>query len=57
MYLVANTKMKKSERGGGEEGDRRSHLIHPDYKVRLRLSDTVLPPFSFSPSLSPSLLI
>lgn len=42
------------ERNG--EGDHRSLLIHPDYKVRLRLSDmgkSCLSPLSSSLSLSP----
>lgn len=49
---------KKGGGGGGSEwnreGDHRSHLIHPDYKVRLRLSDmgkSCLPPPSLSPLL------
>lgn len=50
---------KWEEAKGGErngEGDHRSLLIHPDYKVRLRLSDmakSCLSSSSFSPSLSP----
>lgn len=46
---------KSCERNG--EGDHRSLLIHPDYKVRLRLSDMGKSSFAFSISLSPTLLI